>query len=57
MYILAGRPAFSRRILIKDHKLYSSRIMMKQRLTENDMEKSVAMSQWFSQKIDNDEKF
>jgi hypothetical protein len=46
-----------RRILVKDLKLYPYRIQLKHQLTPADMEKRIAMCQWFSQKIDDDEEF
>ena len=46
-----------RRMLVKDLKLYPYRIHVKHELTENDKEKRVAMCQWFSETIDNNEKF
>ena len=46
-----------RRMLVKDLKLYPYRIHVKHELTKNDKEKRVAMCQWFSETIDNNEKF
>ena len=46
-----------RRMLVKDLQLYPYWIQVKHQLTETDMEKRVAMCQWFSEKIDNNEEF
>ena len=44
-------------MLVKDLQLYPYRIHIKHELTETDKEKRVAMCQWFSKTIDNNEEF